>query len=102
MCTSVEHRTYKKSVDIEETVSTRAAECGGDARSGRECRDRVPLTGDPRFPPASFYFSLHEETTSFAIRKRSRPDWGSPAKSASSVCKLGTARSVNPQCVALF
>ena len=42
-------------MDIEETART-GATCGGDARSGRERRDRVPLMGDPRFPPGSFYY----------------------------------------------
>ena len=32
---------------------------GGDAGSGREHRDQIPLMGDPRFPSGSFYMYMY-------------------------------------------
>ena len=41
--------------EIEETARTGTV--GGGTGSGRECRDWVPLMGDPLFPSGRLYFS---------------------------------------------
>ena len=57
--------------EIEETVRTGTV--GGGTGSGRECRDWVPLTGDPLFPSGRLYFSMQVLFECFILTKRFIP-----------------------------